>query len=123
MGPTSWWGISITSKCKDIDSAVKFLDYLFSKEGTYLYYLGVKGVTYEIAKDGTIRFTQKVIDEAKKANMDLDTYLATNYGINLILHQYTAMGSKTTYPPCKGLWTARKLFKGTSYCGKESRKV
>jgi putative aldouronate transport system substrate-binding protein len=83
MGPTSWWGISITSKCKDIDSAVKFLDYLFSKEGTYLYYLGVKGVTYEIAKDGTIRFTQKVIDEAKKANMDLDTYLATNYGINL----------------------------------------
>ncbi len=83
MGPTSWWGISITSKCKDIESAVKFLDYLYSKDGAYLYYFGVKGVTYNIAKDGTIKFTEKVIDEAKKANQVLDTYLAQNYGVNL----------------------------------------
>lgn len=84
MGPTSWWGITITSKCKDIESAVKFLDYLYSKDGAYLYYFGVKGITYEVAKDGTIKFTQRVIDEAKKANQDLDTYLAQNYGINLV---------------------------------------
>jgi len=81
MGLTSYWGISISSKCKDIDSAVKLLDYLFSNEGTRLFLFGVKGVTYEVAKDGTIRFTQKVIDEAKKANLSLDPYLFQTYGL------------------------------------------
>lgn len=83
FGPTSYTGIAITSKCKDIDSAIKLLDYLWSKEGPYLYYFGVKGVTYEVKKGGIINYAQKIVEEAKTLKLDLLTHLQGNYNINL----------------------------------------
>lgn len=83
FGPTSYTGIAITSKCKDIDSALKFLDYLWSREGPYFYYFGIKGLTYEVKKGGEIAYTQKVIDEASKAKKDVLSHLQSYYNIYL----------------------------------------
>jgi putative aldouronate transport system substrate-binding protein len=123
MGPTSWWGISITSKCKDVDAAIKLLDYLFSKEGTYFYYLGVRGLTYEIAKDGTIKFTQRVFDEAKKANLDPDTYLARNYGFNLFFINIPPWDPKLHISHLKALGHNENYLKGLAIVAKNLAKL
>ena len=83
MGPSSGWGMGITSKCKDIPAAVRFWDYNYSKEGAMLHLFGKEGVTYQKTADGKVQFTDTVKQEAKAAGLDLDTYLARQYNIFL----------------------------------------
>jgi len=49
--------IAITTNCKDIESAMKWCDYLFSEEGSTLMIFGVEGDTYTIEEiDGEKHF-------------------------------------------------------------------
>lgn len=54
------WAISQT--CTDLDSALAFMDYLYSEEGAKLCSYGIEGEHYTIDADGKIAFDQDKID-------------------------------------------------------------
>lgn len=55
-------GVCITSACKDVEGAVKWLDYAFSTEGGLLFNFGVKGVTYDLEANGYPRMKDGIIN-------------------------------------------------------------
>ena len=52
-------GMAITSNCKNVELAVKFLDYGYSEEGNMLYNFGTEGVSYEM-QDGKPVYTSLI---------------------------------------------------------------
>ncbi len=58
-------GVCITSACKDVEAAVKWLDYAFSTEGGLLFNFGVKGVTYDLTADGYPKMKDEIINSPK----------------------------------------------------------
>ncbi|OJU08981.1 MAG: hypothetical protein BGN88_01890 [Clostridiales bacterium 43-6] len=51
---------AITTQCKDVELAVKFLDYSYSDEGRMFKNFGVEGVTYQMV-DGQPKFTDEIM--------------------------------------------------------------
>lgn len=56
------WAISSKLTGEKLDTALKFMDYLYSEEGAKLCSYGIEGVNYTIAADGTLTFDQEKID-------------------------------------------------------------
>lgn len=54
-------GAAITTSCKDIETAVRLLDYCWSPEGELLLNWGIEGVSYEMV-DGWPQFTDQIIN-------------------------------------------------------------
>lgn len=57
--PGAGWGIS--SQCKDPVTAIKFMDYFFTEEGSDLMNWGIEGETYTVDADGKKAFTDTVL--------------------------------------------------------------
>jgi putative aldouronate transport system substrate-binding protein len=55
-------GVTITSACKDVEAAVKMLDFAYSPEGHMLFNFGVKGVTYDLEANGYPRMKKEIIN-------------------------------------------------------------
>lgn len=60
---------AISAKSKNIDAAVKFLDYAYGEKGNLLYNFGIEGVSYEMV-DGQPKFTQHLQDIISGKNTD-----------------------------------------------------
>lgn len=58
---TNGYGGSISTQCKNVELAARFLDYGYSPEGQLLFGLGIEGETYEVV-DGTPKYLPKVTD-------------------------------------------------------------
>lgn len=56
--PTSGWGIS--SQCEDPITLIKFMDYIFTQEGSDLYNWGFEGKHYTVDENGNKHFTDFV---------------------------------------------------------------
>lgn len=70
-------GAALTSKCKNIQLAMKILDWGYSKEGYEAFNFGIKGKTWNINKNGEPQYT----DEILKNPQGLDAYTAlAKYG-------------------------------------------
>ena len=48
--------VAITTQCKDVETAARFLDYGYSEEGHLLYNFGIEGESYTMA-DGNPKYT------------------------------------------------------------------
>jgi putative aldouronate transport system substrate-binding protein len=59
------WGIS--SKCKDIETAIRYIDYFFSDEGRMLSCFGTEGVSYEI-KNGKVQILESALNHPELSN-------------------------------------------------------
>ena len=59
---------AISSSCKDIDKAIKFLDYAYSEEGSMLYNFGIEGVSYEMV-DGYPTYTEVITKNSEGKTM------------------------------------------------------
>lgn len=57
--------IAITAKCKDVETAARFLDYGYSKEGSLFYNFGTEGVSYTMV-DGKAKYTDEVMKNPDK---------------------------------------------------------
>lgn len=57
--PGVGWGIS--SQCEDPVTAIKYMDYMFSEEGSTLMNWGIEGETYTVNADGTKSYTDVVM--------------------------------------------------------------
>lgn len=56
------YSIAISTSCKDIESACRFMDYMYSEEGSNLLNYGTEGVSYEVNDAGEITFTDTVMN-------------------------------------------------------------
>lgn len=61
-------GASISSKCKDVESAVKFLDYCYSEEGHMLMNFGIEGESYKMV-DGYPEYTELITKNSEGYTM------------------------------------------------------
>ncbi len=66
---------AITTSCKNVDAAIKFLDYGYSEEGRMLYNFGIEGESYEM-KDGYPTYTEQVTNNPEGRSM---TVALSNY--------------------------------------------
>lgn len=66
---------AITTSCKNVDAAIKFLDYGYSEEGRMLYNFGVEGESYEM-KDGYPTYTEQITNNPEGRSM---TVALSNY--------------------------------------------
>ncbi len=53
-------GSSISTKCGDIDLAIKYIDFMYSDEGTFLANYGIVGETCEIDENGDPQLTELI---------------------------------------------------------------
>ncbi|WP_102410016.1 extracellular solute-binding protein [Beduinella massiliensis] len=54
------YSAAITTSCKDVELALKVLDYAYSPEGQLLYNFGVEGVSFEYDENGEPQFTDLI---------------------------------------------------------------
>ena len=66
----------VTTNCKDVATAVQFLNYGFTKEGELLYNFGKEGVSFEM-KDGTPTFTDAVRNDELGIDVAITKYTMT----------------------------------------------
>lgn len=52
----------ITTCCDDVETAMRFLDYLYSEDGILFYNYGFEGIDYELDENNTPQFTDAVIN-------------------------------------------------------------
>lgn len=52
----------VTSCCEDVETAMKFLDYLYSEDGILFYNYGFEGIDYTLDENNTPQFTDAVIN-------------------------------------------------------------
>lgn len=71
-----WDAIAITKNCKNVDAALKLIDFLASEEGQYLMMWGLEGKTWNM-ENGVHVPTEEIL---KEITTDIDTVKAT-YGI------------------------------------------
>lgn len=74
-------GARVTTSCseEELIAAIKFLNYGFTEEGMLYWNLGEEGVSYEIAEDGSLQFTDLITSDER--------------GITEALRDYTGMYS------------------------------
>lgn len=79
-GDTAMVAHYITGACKDIDIALKFLDYGYGEEGHMLYSFGIEGESYNMV-DGYPKFTEMITDNPDvPMNNQLSKYCMSAYG-------------------------------------------
>ncbi len=81
-------GLGITTSCKDVEGAMKFLNDLLSQEVMTLRFWGIEGVDYEVGTDGVFFRTQLQRDNAvsqdyQVANLCKYSYFPQLEGMNL----------------------------------------
>jgi len=74
-------GVAISGKCKNIEAAVRYLDYGYSKEGMNLYNFGIKGTSYTI-ENGKPVYTDLIKKNPNKLSMAqaMSLYMRTYSG-------------------------------------------
>lgn len=64
-------GTALSTKCKDVDAACKWLDYHYSEEGRMLMNWGVKGVSYDLDENGEPYFLDSVLHDPDGLSVDV----------------------------------------------------
>ncbi|WP_298732601.1 extracellular solute-binding protein [uncultured Subdoligranulum sp.] len=75
------WGIS--AQCEDPVAAIKYFDFWFTDVGNDLCNYGVEGVTYTRNEDGSIQYTDAIMNTDKTALSELRNY-GVQYRIGMI---------------------------------------
>ena len=93
-------GAAITTKCKYPIEAIKYFDFLYSKQASDLMYWGVKGESYTVDEDGNYKFTDMILNNPDgKVPYEAICKYMTNQGFTG-LHQYESMvGLETKLSP------------------------
>ena len=76
---TTGGGAAVTTNCKDIETAIRFLDYAYSEEGAMYYNFGTEGETYTIDADGNLAFTDLIMKDPDGINAAIDKYCGTQW--------------------------------------------
>ena len=106
---------AITSSCKNVELAAKFLDYGYSEAGHNLFNFGIEGVSYEM-KDGKAEYTDVANNpDGWPLAQSLAKYIRANYNGPFIqdlnyLEQYLQL---PTVKECPSVWAVPDARKHT----------
>ena len=72
---------AITTQCKEVEIAAKWLDYAYSEEGHMLFNFGIEGESYEMV-DGYPKYTEYIVNNPEGLPMGyaMGRYMKSNYG-------------------------------------------
>ena len=62
-------GASISAKSQNKEALAQFIDYIYSPEGSLLYFWGLEGDTFNFDKEGVPQYTDKVTKNAQKLSV------------------------------------------------------
>jgi ABC-type sugar transport system, periplasmic component len=51
----------VTSKCENVEAALRWVDYFYTDEGVTFYHYGIEGQTYVKNEDGSLSFTPEIL--------------------------------------------------------------
>ncbi|NLJ65240.1 MAG: extracellular solute-binding protein [Christensenellaceae bacterium] len=66
---------AVTVECKNIELALKWVDYFYSEEGSLFYHAGVKDVNWEAKADGSLGYTEATL-ATRTSDMTQDNFIA-----------------------------------------------
>lgn len=66
---------AITYQCKDVELALRWVDYFYSPEGSLFYNAGIKDVNWEEKEDGSLGYTEET-NASRTDNMTQDGFIA-----------------------------------------------
>lgn len=69
--PFIGWGVAITTSCKDIDAACKWLDYHYSEEGSRLLNWGIEGESYVLDDAGQPQLSDAILHDPDGLAVDV----------------------------------------------------
>lgn len=103
--PVSPITISITTDCKDVESAMKLLDYGYGEEGRLLFNFGIEGESYTMV-DGYPTYTDIIIDNKDGYPMQtmLCLYARAASGIRGSIQDKRYMEQYAKLPQQKNAW-------------------
>lgn len=103
--PISAITISITTDCKDVDSAMKLLDYGYGEEGRKLFNFGIEGESYTVV-DGYPRYTEFITDnkDGKPMQTMLALYARAATGTRGSIQDKRYMEQYAKLPQQKNAW-------------------
>lgn len=87
-GYTGGWGISISTKCKDPQRAIEFLDWMCTEEAQVLTHWGIEGVHWKYDENGKRVFLPE-IDQQRRT----DTSFAKKTGIGNYTYPFPEWGN------------------------------
>jgi putative aldouronate transport system substrate-binding protein len=61
---------AITNKNRYPEATIRWIDYLFSDEGSELFFMGVPGVTYEKTENGELRYMEHIMNHPEGLTME-----------------------------------------------------
>lgn len=125
--PVTGRGAAITSSCKDIELAMRVLDYAYSEEGFMYYNYGTEGETYTI-ENGVPVFTSLILEDADGIGNALDKYTGCQWGTaGIQAKNFYIQKNSQTIVDCINIWTtntttADHKFPNVSPTSEESMK-
>lgn len=66
---------AITYQCKNVELALKWVDYFYSEEGSLFYHAGEEGVNWEVKADGSLGYTEECAAQ-RTGTMTQDAFIA-----------------------------------------------
>ncbi|MDO5310538.1 MAG: ABC transporter substrate-binding protein, partial [Clostridia bacterium] len=95
---------AISTSCKNVDAAIKYLDYGYSDEGRMLYNFGIEGESYEM-KDGYPTYTELITNnpEGRSMTVALSNY-ARSYDAGPFVQDRRYMEQYAKLPQQKRAW-------------------
>lgn len=126
---TTGGGAAITTNCKDIEAAMRFLDYAYSEEGSMYYNFGTEGETYTIDANGNVTFTDLIMKDPDGAGTAIDKYCGTQWATAAV--QDKRMYVQKSVPlvvDCIDTWTTntenyKHKFSGVSATASEANEL
>ncbi len=124
-------GAAITKNCKDIDSAMKYLDYCYSDEAYDLQNWGIEGVTYNKTDDGSYQYTDLILNnpDGKGTVEAMAPYAVPAYGGTKMMDStaYVAfMHNEPAQKEASATWASGDnslLLPSYSYTAEEARTI
>jgi putative aldouronate transport system substrate-binding protein len=86
-GFSGGWGISISTSCKDVIRAFKFIDWMCSEKAQILTNWGIEGVNYDVV-DG-----KRVVPKTEQLKMDNDPDYAIETGVGRWVYPFPEEGN------------------------------
>lgn len=112
--PVAGSGASITTACKNVDAAAKFLDYAYTDEGHQLFNFGIEGVSYTM-DNGKPKYTDEIMNNPSKLSpaQALSIYaMAPNGGQPFVQdREYIAPLMSKAQSEAVAIWSATDMAK------------
>ena len=77
LGTRATYCWALTSACKNVDTVIKWIDYMYSPEGSMLVSYGVENKTYTIGSDGKPKFADLILKNPDGLNLQQALYMYT----------------------------------------------